>query len=64
MADILSAAQINQLKTALTAEVARRKGYGSLSTNSGYGYAEPSKANNYASSAYNFTTTPVSGGLI
>ena len=53
MAAQLKAEEINQLSQLLQNECARRKYYGSLSTNTGYGFAEsPSVATNYASSAY------------
>lgn len=38
----ITAAEINELSRLLQAECARRKYYGSLSTNGGYGYAESS----------------------
>lgn len=36
---IMTAEEINSLKTAIKTEMARRNGYGSLSTDGGYGYA-------------------------
>lgn len=59
----LTASEITSLKAAIKAEMARRKGYGSLSSTSSYGYADgPSAAQvDYSSSTYDFTTVPQSG---
>ena len=60
----LTAAQIVDLKAKIKAEAARRKYYGSLSTNGGYNYAVKDSAVDYSSSTYNFSTTPTSGNAI
>jgi hypothetical protein len=60
----MTAAQVIDLKAKIKAEMARRKYYGSLSTNGGYNYAVKDSAVNYASSTYDFTTTPSSGNAV
>lgn len=64
MADKLTAAQVIELKAKIKSEMARRKGYGSLSAQSSYGYAVPGSAKDYSSTAYDFTITPVSGNAM
>lgn len=57
----MTAEEIIEIKQAIKNEMARRSGYGSLSTNGGYGYADPNQSVNYSSSTYDFSTTPVGG---
>ena len=47
---MLTASQMNSLKTKIKAKMLRRNGYGSLSE--------------FGSSTYDFTTTPATGGTI
>ena len=44
--------------------MARRNSYGALTTGGSYNYAEKDNPVNYASSDYDFTVTPVSGGEV
>ena len=37
----MTAEEIIEIKQAIKTEMTRRNGYGSLSTNGGYGYADP-----------------------
>lgn len=60
----MTAAQVIALKAKIKAEMARRKGYGSLSTSTGYNYAKKDSAVNYSGTAYDFTTTPTKGGTV
>lgn len=62
----MTADEVISLKSAIKTEMARRNGYGSLSTDSGYGYAAGPDASqtNYADASYDFITTPTNGGII
>ena len=60
----MTAQELIALKTAVKTEMARRSGYGSLSTNGGYGYADKNQSVNYSSSTYDFSATPTSGGSV
>lgn len=58
---MITAAQVNTLKQKVKAEMTRRNQFGSLSTDTGHGWAVDGQAINYADSAYDFTTTPAIG---
>lgn len=61
---MLSASEINTLKQKIKTEMARRSGYGSLSSNGGYDYAVPGENINYAGAAFDFVEIPSSNGPV
>lgn len=66
MSKTMTAAQINDLKAKIKAEMKRRSGYGSLSTSNSLGNSGGPSASavDYSGTAYDFTTTPTTNGFI
>ena len=54
----MTAAQVIELKAKIKADMARRNGYGSLSTDGGYNYARQDEAVDYSSADFDFTVAP------
>ena len=61
---MLTAERVNELKKQIKTEMARRNGYGSLSSNSGYDFVSPGENVNYAGPDFDFTDPPDAGDII
>ena len=55
---MITSEQLRNLKAAIKSEMARRGGYGSLSSDSGYGYAKDGVAVDYSGPNFDFAAPP------